>query len=73
MFLIYFTGYGSTKDDTAPGNYGLLDQVLALRFVQENIAAFGGNPDQVTIFGESAGGQNVGMMIVSPLAEGMYV
>ena len=48
----------------------MLDQLLALQFVQENIAAFGGDPDEVTIFGESAGGANVGFMVLSPMAEG---
>ena len=65
-----FLGFGSTKDSSAPGNYGMMDFVLALQFVQENIANFGGNPDDVTIFGESAGGMSVGLMLVSPLAEG---
>ena len=65
-------GFGSTKDSVAPGNYGGHDQILALKFIQENIEAFGGNPDQVTVFGESAGGLNTGMLMMSPLATGLF-
>ncbi len=54
------------------GNYGILDQVAALQWVQRNIGAFGGDPSRVTIFGQSAGGESVLIHLVSPQSKGLY-
>src|SRR5262245_5887549 len=62
---------GADADD-ASGNYGTLDIVQALRWVHDNVAAFGGDPERVTIFGESAGGTNVFTMLLSPRATGLF-
>ncbi|XP_071440640.1 esterase FE4 [Hetaerina americana] len=65
-------GFLSTGDDVCPGNWGLKDQALALKWVQQNISAFGGDPSRVTIFGESAGGASVHYHVLSPMSKGLF-
>ncbi len=56
----------------ASGNYGLMDQVAGLQWVRQNIAAFGGDPNSITLAGHSAGGQDVGLLLLSPQARGLF-
>ncbi|GFR68028.1 carboxylic ester hydrolase [Elysia marginata] len=65
-------GFLSTEDSTMPGNYGLLDQIQAIKWVRDNIANFGGDPNSVTIFGQSAGSSSVSLLMLSPLAKGLF-
>ncbi|XP_070552104.1 carboxylesterase 1E-like [Ptychodera flava] len=65
-------GFFLTGDEHVTGNYALLDQIAALQWVQDNIAAFGGDANSVTIFGESAWAMSVDLLLFSPLSEGLF-
>lgn len=71
--LLFLSGFLSTGDALAPGNNGLKDQVAALKWVQRNIASFGGDPDNVTIAGCSAGSFSVLLHMVSPMSKGIVL
>jgi para-nitrobenzyl esterase len=70
----FFAHPALTKEnkDGLLGNYGYMDQIAAMKWVQRNIGEFGGDPNQVTVFGESAGGGSVHMLMTSPLATGLF-
>ncbi|NXP29951.1 CEL lipase, partial [Scytalopus superciliaris] len=65
-------GFLSTGDKNMPGNYGLKDQHMAIAWVKRNIKAFGGDPDNITIFGESAGAASVSLQTLSPKNKGLF-
>ncbi|KAJ9585488.1 hypothetical protein L9F63_002689, partial [Diploptera punctata] len=65
-------GFLSTGDDVLIGNYGMKDQVATLRWVQQNIAVFGGNPKDVTIAGCSVGGASIWLHMISPMSRGLF-
>ncbi|KAK5902475.1 hypothetical protein CesoFtcFv8_007723 [Champsocephalus esox] len=72
QYRLGLLGFLSTGDEHMSGNFGMLDQVEALRWIQQHIHNFGGNPDVVTIFGESAGGVSVSLLLLSPLSDGLF-
>ncbi|XP_026544777.1 liver carboxylesterase 1 isoform X1 [Notechis scutatus] len=72
QYRLGILGFYSTGDEHARGNWGLLDQVAALQWIQENIANFGGDPESVTIFGNSAGGFSSSAHVLSPLSKGLF-
>ena len=72
MGFLALPALSAESPDHVSGNYGILDQIAGLRWVRQNISAFGGNPHHVTIFGESAGGISVSILAASPLAHGLF-
>ncbi|XP_051884638.1 fatty acyl-CoA hydrolase precursor, medium chain-like [Pristis pectinata] len=72
QYRLGILGFLSTGDEHMKANLGMLDQIEALKWVQENIKSFGGDPSSVTIFGESAGGVSVSLLLGSPLAKGLF-
>lgn len=65
-------GFMSTGTKDAPGNNGFKDQAIALRWIRDHISKFGGNPDSVTLMGQSAGARSVAMHLVSPMSQGLF-
>nr|XP_046908801.1 acetylcholinesterase-like [Dermatophagoides farinae] len=65
-------GFLYTEMDNVPGNQGLYDQILALQWIHNNIGHFGGDPNRVTVFGESAGSMSISALILSPLTKGLF-
>ncbi|XP_072488369.1 liver carboxylesterase 1-like [Notamacropus eugenii] len=72
QYRIGIFGFFSTGDEHASGNWGCLDQVAALHWIQRNIANFGGDPSSVTIFGEDSGGFSVSALVLSPLTKNLF-
>ncbi len=67
-----FFGHPELRGSAAPTNFGLLDQLAALRWVHDNIGEFGGDPANTTVFSESAGAADIGYLMTSPLAQGLF-
>jgi carboxylesterase type B len=65
-------GFLTTSDAVLPGNLGMRDQVMALQWIRQNIAAFGGNPERVTLFGQSSGASSVGFHMLSDMSTGLF-
>ena len=71
-YRLAILGFAYSGDDIVPGNMGLRDQALVLQHIQDNIAAFGGDPNRVVIGGQSAGGASIGYHLLSPETEGLF-
>ncbi|XP_019646838.1 PREDICTED: pyrethroid hydrolase Ces2e-like [Branchiostoma belcheri] len=71
-YRTFHLGFLPTLEEDAPGNFGLLDGMKALEWVQANVRNFGGDPDRVTIFGESGGGWAVSLLVLSPMSTGLF-
>ncbi|PZC78162.1 hypothetical protein B5X24_HaOG200122 [Helicoverpa armigera] len=71
-YRLEILGFLSLDTKDVPGNAGMKDQVAALRWVNKNIANFGGDPNNITIFGESAGGASISYLLISPMTKGLF-
>ena len=71
-YRLGFLGFFNIPGTTTKGNYGLMDQILALKWVKQHIGDFGGDANKVTIFGESAGAGSVSLLMLSPLTKGLF-
>lgn len=71
-YRVNIQGFLCLRTREAPGNAGLKDQVAALKWIRKNIAQFGGDPEQVTVFGESAGAASVSLHLLSPMSKGLF-
>ncbi|XP_043236715.1 acetylcholinesterase-like [Amphibalanus amphitrite] len=72
QYRVASLGFLFMDHPAAPGNAGMFDQLMAIQWVHDNIAAFGGNPDNVTLFGESAGSASISMHLLSPLSRPLF-
>lgn len=70
--LLHISGFLSTGDQAAKGNYGLLDQIQALRWISKNIGYFGGDPGRITVFGSGIGASCVSLLTLSHHSEGKF-
>lgn len=70
VFTLVIAGFLSTGDESSPGNYGIKDQLAALKWIKNNMKNFGGDPERVTIFGESAGAASVHYLLQAKQAKG---
>lgn len=72
LIFSFRKGFFPSLDGTTRGNFGLLDQVAALHWIQENIESFGGSPNNVTIMGHDYGASFVNLLMISPMAKGKF-